>query len=165
MKYFAFVIAALISPLALAASVTVKSNDAKEALQPLPQKTIGILTDAGFKLKDAGNGVFTVEVKNYHCDYRHRGAWPSEDPVAGVPTTVCRYNSKNVQDTKKGRIFREAYGMDSVLSVLDTEGGVLFTDCGMGYCGTFAKSISCSVDTKIQEFSAGRFACTYTDDL
>jgi hypothetical protein len=43
-------------------------------------------------------------------------------------------------------------------------GGVAFTDCAMGYCGTFAKSIKCTIDTKIDNFSnGGRWSCVFTD--
>jgi hypothetical protein len=34
----------------------------------------------------------------------------------------------------------------------------------MGYCGTFAKSIKCTIDTKIDNFSnGGRWSCVFTD--
>jgi hypothetical protein len=34
----------------------------------------------------------------------------------------------------------------------------------MGYCGTFAKSIACTIDTNIQNFSnGGRWSCTFVD--
>lgn len=162
MKNLALILAFL-APAAFATSITVKSDDLKQALAPLPQATIGLLSDLGFKLQDAGNGVFTVEVKNLHCDYRHRGAWPQEHPLAGVQTTICRYNSENVMNTTKGRLFKESRGLNDILNVLDQQGTVVFTDCAMGYCGTFAASISCTVDTKVQQFLKGRFACTYTD--
>ena len=43
-------------------------------------------------------------------------------------------------------------------------GGTVFTDCAMGYCGTFAKSITCTIDTTIQNFSnGGRWSCTFVD--
>ena len=43
-------------------------------------------------------------------------------------------------------------------------GGTAFSDCGMGYCGIFAKSIKCTIDTKIGNFSnGGRWSCVFTD--
>jgi hypothetical protein len=34
----------------------------------------------------------------------------------------------------------------------------------MGYCGIFAKSIRCTIDTKIGDFGkSGRWSCVFTD--
>ena len=42
-------------------------------------------------------------------------------------------------------------------------GGTVFTDCAMGYCGTFAKSITCTIDTTDLNYSNGGPWCTYAD--
>ena len=43
-------------------------------------------------------------------------------------------------------------------------GGTTFIDCATGYCGVFAKSITCTIDTNIQDFATGgRWSCTYVD--
>ena len=58
--------------------------------------------------------------------------------------------------------------VDLLQKVQDSKAGAspgpAFTDCAMGYCGTFAKSIKCTIDTKIDNFSnGGRWTCVYTD--
>jgi len=158
-----FIACLFVSPFAFATSVTIKSDDTKAELQPLPQKTLSILTDAGLKLKAIGNGVFELRVEDIHCDSRHRGALESTEALAGIETLTCRYNSRNAQDTTAGRRLREAHDLSTVLGTLENDGSIFFTDCAMGYCGTWVPSIVCTVDTKIEEFVAGRFQCTYTD--
>ena len=45
-------------------------------------------------------------------------------------------------------------------------GGTTFVDCAMGYCGVFAKSITCTINSNIQDFSSGgRLSCTYVDGM
>ncbi len=44
-------------------------------------------------------------------------------------------------------------------------GGVQFGDCASGgYCGTYAQSINCTIDSSVDNFNnGGRWACTYPD--
>jgi hypothetical protein len=44
-------------------------------------------------------------------------------------------------------------------------GGVSFSDCAMGYCGTFANSIKCTIDTTVDNFTDGRWSCVFTDGM
>lgn len=150
-----------------AGSVHITSNDDGSGsklskLAHVPQQMIGILTDAGLKFEDFGYGVKVIRAKNLHCDFRHRGA--VEGTLSGVPTLKCRVNSEDKQDSKKGQALSDSRALSDLLSEIQTADiGVAFSDCAMGYCGTFAKSILCSVDTKIEEFTKGRFSCVFYD--
>jgi hypothetical protein len=125
-----------------------------------------MLVDAGLPVR--GSGKLTVEVKGFHCDSRSNGALDAADPHGGLPTLKCRINAKNEKDGKSGQPFAEARAMTHLLDKIQNakdNGGVAFGDCAMGgYCGTFARSISCTIDTKIENFiNSGRWSCTFTD--
>ena len=86
---------------------------------------------------------------------------------AGLPTLKCRINSQNKRGSTAGQVFGEGRAMADLLQKLqgaNGAGSAAFTDCGMGYCGIFAKSIKCTIDTKIDNFSnGGRWSCVFTD--
>ena len=83
---------------------------------------------------------------------------------AGLPTLKCRINSQNKRGTTVGQPFGEGRTMTDLLRKVQDAGGAAFTDCAMGYCGTFATSINCIVHTKIDNFSnGGRWTCLFTD--
>ncbi|MGA7489436.1 MAG: hypothetical protein WBW74_21135 [Xanthobacteraceae bacterium] len=147
---------------AFCASVTVPDNSA--TLAGVAGATTALLLDAGVRLQNSSGGVFVLEVKNFHCDQNLNGALDASNPRAGLPTLKCRINSQNKRDTTAGRIFGEARAMTDLLYKVEGGGGVAFTDCGMGYCAIFAKSIKCTIDTKIEDFGkGGRWSCIFTD--
>ena len=92
-----------------------------------------------------------------------RSTPPTRD--AGLPTLKCRINSENKRGTTAGQVFGEGRAMTDLLQKVGSPNtGAAFTDCAMGYCGTFAKSIKCTIDTKIDNFSnGGRWTCVFTD--
>jgi hypothetical protein len=151
---------------AWAASVTV--SDTSAALPGVAADTTAILLDAGLPAHSSGGGKFKVEARGFHCDRRSNGPLDAADPHAGLPTLKCRLNAKNLKDTKTGRPFAEARAMTDLLQKIQdssASGGVQFGDCASGgYCGTYARSITCTIDTSIDNFNnGGRWACTYTD--
>jgi hypothetical protein len=151
---------------ASAASVTV--SDTSSTLPGVALDTTAILIDAGLQPHNAGGGKFTVEAKGFHCDRRSNAPVDAADPHAGVPTLKCRINAKNEKDTKSGQPFAEARAMSDLLEKIQNagnNGGVAFSDCAMGgYCGTIARAISCTIDTKIENLdNGGRWSCTFTD--
>jgi hypothetical protein len=155
----------LFSP-ALAASVTV--SDTSAALPGLALDATAMLLDAGLPVHAAGGGKFMVEAKGFHCDRRSNAPVDAADPHAGVPTLKCRINAKNIKDTKSGKPFAEARALSDLLDKVQSSGsngGVAFSDCALGgYCGTFARAISCTIDTMIEKLNnGGRWTCTFTD--
>jgi hypothetical protein len=145
-----------------AASVTV--SDKSTPLAGVAAATTALLLDAGIKPQNAGGGVLTVEAKNFHCDQHSNAAVDASSVRAGLPTLKCRINSQNKRGATAGQPFGPGQAMTDVLERVQNAGGVAFTDCGMGYCGTFAKSIKCTIDTKIDNFSnGGRWTCDFTD--
>jgi hypothetical protein len=104
-----------------------------------------------------------VDAKNFHCDQ----ALDASSVRAGLPTLKCRINSQNKRGTTVGQRFGEGRAMTELLQKVqgsNPPGGAAFSDCGMGYCGIFAKSIKCTIDTKIGNFSnGGRWSCVFTD--
>jgi hypothetical protein len=148
-----------------AASVTV--SDTSAALPGVAADTTAILLDAGLPARRSGGGKFTVEARGFHCDRRSNGPLDAADPHAALPTLKCRLNAKNLKDTKTGRPFAEARAMTDLLQkIQDSSGsGAQFGDCASGgYCGTYARSIACTIDTSIDNFNnGGRWACAYTD--
>jgi hypothetical protein len=154
---------------AMAGTATITSNannpnPALAALAKVPQQLLGILVDQGVRPKDLGNGKFSITAKNIHCDFRSRGA--VEDVTGGIASEVCRLNSENVKDSRRGQRLGDSRALvDSLREIEDASIGGTYTDCAMGYCGTFVKSLSCLIDTNIGEFLAGRFACTLVDEF
>jgi hypothetical protein len=150
---------------ALSASVTV--SDKSAALSGVAPAATGLLLDAGLKPQNTGGGVFVVEARNFHCDQHSNAAADASGVRAGLPTLNCRINSQNKRDSTAGRVFAEGRAMADLLQkVQSTNGGgsPAFTDCGMGYCGIYAKSITCTIDTKIDNFSnGGRWSCVFAD--
>jgi hypothetical protein len=151
---------------ALAASVTV--SDTSPGLPGVALDATAILIDAGLRVRSSGSGKLTVEAKGFHCDRRSNAPLVAADPHAGLPALKCRINAKNEKDTKSGQPFAEARAMTDLLEKIQNandNGGVAFGDCAMGgYCGTFARAISCTIDTTIENFiDGGRWTCTFTD--
>src|SRR6476661_1079382 len=148
-----------------AASVTVPDNST--GLAGVAAATTALLLDAGLKPQNAGGGVFVVEAKNFHCDQQLNGALDASSVRAGLPTLKCRINSQNKRGTTAGQPFGEGRAMIELLQKVQGShppGGAAFSDCGMGYCGIFARSIKCTIDTKISNFSnGGRWSCVFTD--
>jgi len=145
-----------------AASVTV--SDKSTTLAVVAAAATALLLDAGIKPQNAGRGLLTVEAKNFHCDQQSNAAVVAANVRAGLPTLKCRINSQNKRGASGGTPFGEGRAMSGLLEKVQGAGGVAFTDCAMGYCGTFAKSIKCTIDTKIDNFSnGGRWTCAFTD--
>ena len=140
-------------------------SDKSTALAGVASATTAILLDAGIKPRNAGRGVLTVEAKNFHCDQHSNAALDASSVRAGLPTLKCRTNSQNKRGATAGQAFGEGgRAMTDLLQKVQDGGGVAFIDCAMGYCGTFAKSIKCTIDTKIDNFSnGGRWSCDFTD--
>jgi hypothetical protein len=145
---------------ALSASVTLAGNSTGVAAT-----TVALLLDAGVVPKEAGGGVFAVEAKNFHCDQHSNAAVDSSDARAALPSIKCRINSRNKRGAQSGQAFGEGRAMVELLRKAQAEGGVDFTDCAMGgYCGIFAKTIKCTVDTKIDDVGDGRrWSCIFDD--
>ena len=150
---------------AAAFSATVTVPDKSPTLAGVAAAATALLLDAGLKPKNTGGGVFVVEAKNFHCDQLSNAAMDASNVRAGLPTLKCRTNSPNKRGATAGPAFGEGgRAMTDLLQKLQGAGGVVFTDCAMGYCGTFAKSIKCTIDTKIDNFSdGGRWTCVFTD--
>jgi hypothetical protein len=148
-----------------AASVTVADNSA--ALPDVAVSTTALLIDAGLAVHNAGGGKFVVEAKNYHCDQRNNGALDASDFHAGLLSEKCRINSKNEKGTTKGKPFGDHRALTDLLLKIQNSsanGGTGFSDCAMGYCGVFAKSITCTIDTNVQNLvGGGRWSCIYVD--
>jgi hypothetical protein len=160
----AAVCSAVSTSAALAASVTV--SDKAASLAGVAAATTGLLLDAGLKAQAAGGGIFIVEVKNFHCDQHSNAAADASGVRAGLPTLTCRINSQNKRGSSAGQVFAEGRAMAELLQRVQGGNGAgspAFTDCGMGYCGIFAKSIRCTIDTRIDNFSnGGRWSCVFT---
>ena len=148
-----------------AASITVPDNST--GLAGVAAATTALLLDAGVKPQNAGGGVFVLDAKNFHCDQNLNGALDASNVRAGLPALKCRINSQNQRGTNAGQPFGEGRAMTELLQKVqgsNPPGGAAFSDCGMGYCGLFAKSIKCNIDTKIGNFSnGGRWSCVFTD--
>jgi hypothetical protein len=148
-----------------AASVTVVDNTA--ALPGVAADTTALLLDAGLPVLNAGGAKRTVEAKKFHCDQHNNGALNASDVHAGLETIKCRINSTNQKGTHAGKPFGDQRALRYLLQKIQDSsagGGTTFTDCATGYCGTFAKSIKCTIDTSIPDFgTGGRWSCTYVD--
>ncbi len=159
-----FCMMALATP-GLAASVTV--TDSSTVLPNAANDTTALLLDAGLTVTNAGGGKYIVVANNFHCDERNNGALGASDVHAGLETLKCRINSQNQKGTTAGTPFGDQRALHHLLQTVQDSsaaGGTVFTDCAMGYCGTFAKSITCTIDTTIQNFSnGGRWSCTFVD--
>jgi hypothetical protein len=156
---------AFVSP-SFGASVTVA--DTSTALPGVAAATLSLLVDAGATIKDIGSDKFIVEVKNFHCDQYSRAAFDASDRFAGLATIKCRTDARNLKDTDTGRPFAESRALNDLLQKIQdssAHGEVHFSDCAMGgYCGTFAKSITCTINTAIPNFNkGGRWVCVFVD--
>lgn len=145
---------------ALSASVTVAGDMAGVAAT-----TAALLLDAGVVPKNAGGGVFVLEARNVHCDLYSNTAVDAFNFRAALPTIKCRINSRNMRRAQAGRALGDGRAMAELLRKAQADGGVEFSDCAMGgYCSIFAKTVRCSIDTKIDEFDSGRrWSCVFDD--
>jgi hypothetical protein len=158
----ASVFSSTLTSAAVSATVTVPDNSS--TLAGVAAATTALLLDAGLKPRNAGGGVLVVEAKNFHCDQLLNTATDAMNMHAGLPTLKCRTNSPNKRGATSGPLFNDGRAMLDVLQKVQGAGGVAFTDCAMGYCGTFARSIKCTIDTKIDNYSnGGRWSCAFTD--
>lgn len=158
----AFAFLSALTSASISGTVTVPDNSS--ALPGVAAATAELLLDAGLKPHSAGGGLLVVEARNFHCDQVLNSATEAVNMHAGLPTVKCRTNSPNKRGATSGPLFNDGRSMLDLLKKVQGAGGATFTDCAMGYCGTFAKSIKCSIDTKIDNFSnGGRWNCTFTD--
>ena len=168
MKKLFFALTLFLAFNAQAGSVTITSNgenpDPKmAALASVPQELLGILTDQGLSLKNIGGGKFALQAQNINCGTSYRNA--VDGPTGGIPTETCRINSEDQLGTMKGQILHDGRALSEQLNKIENaEIGGYYSDCAMGKCQAFVKSIRCVVDTKIDEFMKGRFSCTLVDD-
>lgn len=125
--------------------------------------TAALLFDAGVVPKEARGGVFVVEARNLHCDQYSNMALDHSNPRAALPSIKCRINSENKRRAQSGQAFGEGRAMAELLHKAKVEGGVDFSDCAIGgYCGVFAKSIKCTIDTKNDDIGGGRrWSCMF----
>ena len=167
MKSLILFVTASLSSLAMAGSITVGSGPAEHpALRQLPAETIGLLSDNGLTMNYLGRGVYEIALYDFHCDMRSRGPFGPEQPLAGISTTTCLMNSEDKADTTFGVPFSEGRILTSILGKLSEMAPMAtsFTSCAAGgYCGTFASSIVCKVNTRVADQADGRYTCTYTD--
>jgi hypothetical protein len=145
---------------ALSAPVTVAGNSAS-----LAATAAALLLDAGVVPKNVEDGLFVLEVKNFHCDQYSNAAVDASNARAALSTIKCRINSRNKRGAQSGQTFGEGRAMVELLQKAQAGAGVEFTDCAMGgYCSIFAKTIKCTVDTKIDAFGDGhRWSCIFDD--
>lgn len=156
MKTLALVFACFLTVTAQAETISFSDQDPNEDRASIAVELISALRDGGLKFKAAENGTYSISAKNLRCDSRHNGALDSANPEAGVPSTKCRINTKNVRDSKRGSALLESSAVNSLLA-----GRLELGDCAMGYCGLWIESLNCTVDTKVEEFiGGGRFSCT-----
>ncbi len=164
--WIAMICVPLAATTSFAASVTVPDSSA--SMPGVAAGTTAILLDAGLHAHSTGGGNFSLEAKKFHCDQYSNGPLDGSNPRAGLPTLKCRINSKNKKDTTLGQRFGDARAMMQMVDkVQNASGGgsIQLTDCASGgYCGAFAKSIKCTINTTIDNFNnGGRWACTFTD--
>src|SRR5579871_342418 len=148
------------------ALVTVPDTSAE--LPDVAAATIALLIDDGTAVKKGEARKFIVKVDNFHCDQYSRGPFDASDPLADLPTIKCRTGAENIKGTETGRPFTDSRAMSYLLQKIQNSSasnGVQFGDCAMGgYCSTFLKSISCTINTAIENFDkGGRWACTFVD--
>jgi hypothetical protein len=148
-----------------AASVTVPDNST--ALPGAAAATAALLIDAGLPVQNIGGGKFVVEAKDFHCDQHSNAPLDASNPRAGLPDLKCRISAQNKRNTTTGRPFGDRHAMVDLLQRIansNAGAGLQFVDCAMQYCGTFVKSIKCTINTAIENFNnGGRWACTFTD--
>lgn len=130
-----------------------------EKLASFPREFLGLMVDAGVQpyYHDDGTRI-SYSLNDLSCVIR--GNYNNDGELAGVPSYECGVANGNAR-VRIG----EARGFVRILGDLEqvAEGKVFFTDCAMGRCYASAKRISCTIDTGIEEFGKGRFACEVTD--
>ena len=166
MKHVAFVVFAALCLSAQARAASVDVADTSAALPGLAQDVTAILVDNGLPLKSIGGGKFAVTAKGFHCDSKSNGPLDASDKHGGLPSLACRIGAKNVSGTHSGKRFGDMHALNDDLGKVSTAlPAVQFGDCAAGgHCTTFAKSITCTVDTHIDNFSnGGRWSCAFVD--
>ncbi len=165
MKSIAAAIALLaLTPPAWAGSVTI--SDQSKTLPGVARTTTAILIGAGIPAWQTAKNRFTVTVKGLHCDRRTNMALDAGDPKAGLENDSCRLNAQNTQDAKTGQPFGEAHAILDLLDRIQQKSEhIQFSDCAMGYCGAFVKTLVCTIRTNVERFDhGGRWECVFTDD-
>ena len=148
----------------LAAMIAV--SDTSVPLAGLAQTATAILVDSGWKPHKIAPLKYAVEVRGFHCDQHSNAALDAAAVLGGLPSHKCRVNSANLKDSKKGKPFGEGRALQDLLDkIAAANPGINFSDCASGgYCGTFAKSIKCTIDTSIANFgNGGRWECVFID--
>ena len=155
---------ALISS-SFSASVTVADNSA--ALPGVAAAVTALLLDAGLEPDEEEDDIFTVEARRVHCDQYSNAETDASDTQAGLPSVSCRIQSRNKKDTESGDRFPDGRAMVDLLQKIQVSNGrsIQLADCGSGgYCGFFARSIKCTINTEVTDFKdGGRWSCTIDD--
>ncbi len=155
MKTYIPFIALFVSVSASAGIKTISDQDPNESIAGLPAHIISALRMAGVPFQKLNNGVFLVSVKNLNCSIRAGVHEDISSPEAGVRRVECRKNSEEGIFPSKGVKLQEAVALEAILDNLG------LSDCAMGQCAEFAKSVNCTIDTKVESYGGrGRFACT-----
>jgi hypothetical protein len=166
MKAVGTAMAILLATVAPGWSASVTVSDQSKTQPGVAKLTTEILLDAGLPVRKIGKDRFVVEATGFHCDRRSNGALDAADPHAGIESDQCRIKAENQKETTTGQPFGDFHAMVDLLDKIQQENqSINFSDCAMGYCGLFVKSISCTVRAAVQNFeNGGRWQCTYTDD-
>jgi hypothetical protein len=148
------------------AATVIVSNDTGDLGNVAADMTAALLSSELVPL-DVGDGQFALEAFYIHCSERSHTNWDSANPLAGLRTVVCRMNSEEGVDTKKGQVLADGQVLVDLLVKIQSSpnnGGVRFRDCAMGgYCGTFLKSIRCTINTLVEVSVRGRWSCVLVD--
>lgn len=154
-----------LSSVGLAATVTVP-DDSGELPNVAADMTATLLSAELIPL-DIGNGQYVLEALNIQCSERAHSDWDPSNPLAALRTLVCRMNSDESPDTKKGQLFADGHVLLDLLIKIQSSpnnGGARFRDCAMGgYCGTFLKSARCTINTLVDPSIHGRWRCVLVD--
>jgi hypothetical protein len=126
----------------------------------LARDLISLLSDSGVALKKGANGVYTLKADKIRCDVSYNSAIEPTYPEAYLTKVDCRENAPELGTPMSGKPLTQAHAL---LDYFDSDNFQL-GDCELGgRCHTYVKSISCSVDTKVEaDTGKGRFECVLT---
>jgi hypothetical protein len=145
---------------------TVVISDTSTILPGVARQTTTILVNSGAPIKQTAKDLYVVAANGLHCQARSNDAVDFTAPESGLETYSCRVNSENTLGTTKGQPFGDAGAIRQVLAAIEDKMGdkVAFTDAAMGQSSTYAKLISCTIHTNIENMeNAGRWECSFTD--